>query len=103
MRSRRRHDPISFPGSPLRLENDRRSSRTRLTWSDTSSKSARPAKDFESGETVSIAGSAQCPLVRCPTQLVNHESRNGISEIEHVAIKGMKLLGKATWKAKPRG
>src|SRR5216117_2015694 len=46
----------------------------RLTWSETSSKSARPAKDFESWETVSIAESAQCPLVRCPAQLVNHES-----------------------------
>ena len=33
----------------------------RLTWSETSSKSARPAKDFESCETVSIAESAQCP------------------------------------------
>src|SRR6478672_11260586 len=40
----------------------------RLTWSETSSKSARPAKDFESWETVSIAESAQCPLVRCPAQ-----------------------------------
>jgi len=39
-----------------------------------SSKSARPAKDFESWETVSIAESAQCPLVRCPARLVNHES-----------------------------
>jgi hypothetical protein len=29
-----------------------------------------PAKDFESCETVSIAESAQCPLVRCPAQLV---------------------------------
>src|SRR5438094_1340209 len=46
----------------------------RLTWSDTSSKSARPAKDFESCETVSIPESAQCSLVRCPAQLVNHES-----------------------------
>src|SRR5205814_7348478 len=42
----------------------------RLTWSDTSSKSARPAKDFDSCETVSIAESAQCLLVRCPAQLV---------------------------------
>src|SRR5437762_3409898 len=73
MRSRRRHDPISFPGSPLRLENDRRSSRTRLTSRDTSSKSARRAKDFESGETVSIAESAPCLLVRCLAQLVNRE------------------------------
>jgi len=42
----------------------------------------RPAKDFESWETVSIAESAQCPVVRCPAQLVNHESRKGISDIE---------------------
>jgi hypothetical protein len=41
-----------------------------LTWSDTSSKSARPAKDFESCETVSIAESAQCSLVRCLAQLL---------------------------------
>jgi hypothetical protein len=40
-----------------------------LTWSDTSSKSARLANDFESWETVSIAESAQCPLVECPAQL----------------------------------
>ena len=40
----------------------------RLTWSDTSSKSARPAKDFESCETVSIAESAQCPLIQRPAQ-----------------------------------
>jgi hypothetical protein len=48
---------------------------------------ARPAKDFESCETVSIAESAQCPLVRCPAQLVNHESRKGISEIEGKAVR----------------
>jgi len=29
---------------------------------------ARPAKDFKSCETVSIAESAQCPLVRCSAQ-----------------------------------
>jgi hypothetical protein len=45
----------------------------RLTWRDTSSKSARPAKDFESCETVSTAESAQCPLVRCPAQLPSRE------------------------------
>src|SRR5882724_9989711 len=39
-----------------------------------SSKSARPAKDFESWETVSIAESAQCSLVQRLAQLVNHES-----------------------------
>jgi hypothetical protein len=32
-----------------------------IARSDTSSKSARRAKDFESCETVSIAESAQCP------------------------------------------
>src|SRR5436853_1245958 len=48
--------------------------RPRLTWSGTSSTSARPANDFESCETVSIAESAQCPLVQCPAQLVNHQS-----------------------------
>jgi hypothetical protein len=45
----------------------------RLSWSDTSSKSARPAKDFESWETVSIAESAQCPLVRRPAQLLSRQ------------------------------
>src|SRR6058998_3496959 len=59
----------------------------RLTWSDTSSKSGRPAKDFESCETVSIAESAQCPLVRCSAQPVNRESRKGISEIEGKAVR----------------
>ena len=33
-----------------------------------------PAKDFESWETVSIAESAQCCLVRCLAQQLNHES-----------------------------
>jgi hypothetical protein len=33
-----------------------------LTWSETSSKSARPAKDFESCETVSIAAARSVPL-----------------------------------------
>jgi hypothetical protein len=41
-----------------------------LTWSETSSKSARPAKDFESCETISTAESVQCSLVRRPAQLV---------------------------------
>jgi hypothetical protein len=45
-----------------------------LTWSETSSKSARPAKDFESCETVSIPESAQFPLVLCLAQQLNHES-----------------------------
>src|SRR5437870_13214235 len=50
-------------------ESSRRAPR-RLTWSDTSSKSARPAKDFESWETVSIAESAQCSLVQRLAQLL---------------------------------
>src|SRR5882724_11064229 len=48
----------------------------RLTWSDTSSNSARAAKDFESCETVSIAESAQCSLVRCPAQLPSRSRTN---------------------------
>src|ERR1700738_2452573 len=50
--------PAPFgPTNPIRLP--------RLTCSETSSKSARPAKDFESCETVSITESAQCsPLAR---------------------------------------
>src|SRR5437764_9863903 len=68
---RRRANKVDLP-APFGPTNPIRS--PRLTWSDTSSKSARPAKDFESCETVSIADSAQCPLVRCPAQLVNHES-----------------------------
>ena len=40
------------------------------TWSETSSKSARPAKDFESCETVSVAESAQCSLVQRLAQLL---------------------------------
>jgi hypothetical protein len=75
---------VDFP-APLGSTNPIRS--PRLTWSDTSSKSARPAKDFESCETVSITESAQCSLVRCLAQLVNHESRKGISEIEGKAVR----------------
>ncbi len=45
----------------------------RLTWSEMSSKSARPAKDFESWETVSIAERAQFFLVRCRAQLPSRE------------------------------
>jgi hypothetical protein len=56
----------SVPTNPIRSP--------RLTWSETSSKSARPAKDFESCETVSIAESAQCSLVRCLAQHLNHQS-----------------------------
>jgi hypothetical protein len=60
----------------------RNQGRPRLTWSDTSSKSARPAKDFESCETVSIAESAQCCLVRCPAQLVSRDQTSLYSKIE---------------------
>src|SRR2546425_502260 len=63
----RSENKVDLP-APLGPTNPIRS--PRLTWSDTSSKSARPAKDFESCETVSIAESAQCPLVRCPAQLL---------------------------------
>ena len=54
----------------------------RLTWSDTSSKSARPAKDFESCETASIAESAQCSLGRCLTQLLSHEQTSLYAKID---------------------
>jgi hypothetical protein len=54
----------------------------RLTWSDTSSKSARPAKDFESCETVSIAESAQCSLVRRPAQLLSRDQTSLYSKID---------------------
>ena len=54
----------------------------RLTWSDTSSKSAWPAKDFESCETVSIAESAQCPLVQCPAQLLSREQTSPYARID---------------------
>jgi hypothetical protein len=53
-----------------------------LTWSETSSKSARPAKDFESCETVSIAESAQCSLVRCPAQLVSRDQTSLHAKID---------------------
>jgi hypothetical protein len=62
---RRSANKVDLP-APLGPTNPIRS--PRLTWSDTSSKSARLAKDFESWETVSIAESAQCSLVRCPAQ-----------------------------------
>ena len=45
----------------------------RLTWSDTSSNSSRPANNFESCETVSIAESAQRSLVLSLAQHLNHE------------------------------
>jgi hypothetical protein len=53
-----------------------------LTWSDTSSKSARPAKDFESLETVSIAESAQCSLVRSPAQLPSRDQTSLYTKID---------------------
>src|SRR5439155_18312818 len=56
--------------------------RPRLTWSGTSSKSARPANDFESCETVSIAEGAQCPLVRPPVQRLLLSSRRSRTKTE---------------------
>jgi len=53
-----------------------------VTWSDTSSKSARPAKDFESCETVSFAESAQCLLVRCPAQLLSRNQTSLYAKID---------------------
>ena len=54
----------------------------RLTWSETSSKSARSTKDFESCETVSIAENAQWPLVRCPAQLVSYNQTSPYAGID---------------------
>ena len=45
-------------------------------------RSARPAKDFESCETVSIAESAQCPLVRCPAQLLSRDQTSLYPKID---------------------
>jgi hypothetical protein len=42
----------------------------------------RPAKDFENCETVSIAESAQCSLVRCLTQLLSHEQTSPYAKID---------------------
>jgi hypothetical protein len=53
-----------------------------LTWSETSLKSARPAKDFESSETVSIAESAQCSLVGCLAQLVSRDQISLYTKID---------------------
>src|SRR5437764_545941 len=46
----------------------------RLTWSDTSSKSARPAKDFESWETVSITEARSVPSFDVQRNFLNDES-----------------------------
>jgi hypothetical protein len=54
----------------------------RLTWSETSSKRARLAKDSESCETVSIAESAQCSLIRCPAQLVSRDQTSLYAKVE---------------------
>src|SRR5437660_710707 len=67
----------------------------RLTWSDTSSKSARPAKDFESWETVSIAESAQCCLVRRLAQLLSREQTS-----PYLRIVDVKELQAFTWPAR---
>src|SRR6266542_3418890 len=72
---RRSANKVDLP-APLGPTNLIRS--PRLTWSETSSNSARPAKDFESCETVSIAESAQFPPVRCPAQpLLRRKSNEG--------------------------
>src|SRR6266403_3969336 len=76
---RRSANNVDLP-APLGPTNPIRS--PRLTWSETSSKSARPAKDFESRETVSIAESAQCPLVRCPVQLLSREQTSLYARID---------------------
>src|SRR5205809_6019867 len=73
---RRSANNVDFP-APLGPTNPIRS--PRLTWSETSSKIARPAKDFESCETVSIAESAQCPLIRRPAQLVSRDQTSLLS------------------------
>src|SRR5881409_4154475 len=66
-RPRRSANKVDLP-APLGPTNPIRS--LQLTWSDTSSKSARPAKDFESCETVSITESAKCSLVQRLAQLL---------------------------------
>src|SRR5204863_8881999 len=58
--------------------------RSTTSSSTKSTKSARPANDFESCERVSIAESAQCPLVRCPAQLVSLEQTSLYPRIVHV-------------------
>src|SRR5438552_9014634 len=83
---------VDFP-APLGPTNPIRS--PRLTWSDTSSKSARPAKDSESCETVSIAESAQCPLVRCRAQPPVARSRHrfmpaSTSLFRHTALRKLR-------------
>src|SRR2546427_6287912 len=78
-RPRRSANKVDLP-APLGPTNPIRS--PRLTWSDTSSKSAWPAKDFESCETVSIAESAQCPLVQCPAQLLSREQTSPYARID---------------------
>jgi hypothetical protein len=45
-------------------------------------KEDRPAKDFESCETVSIAESAQCPVVRCPAQLLSRNQTSLYAKID---------------------
>src|SRR5205807_4579118 len=87
---RRSANKVDLP-APLGPTNPIRS--PRLTWSDTSSKSARPANDFESCETVSITESAQCSLVRCPAQLVTClPRRNEVKAGRAVASEGGSTL-----------
>src|SRR4029077_3228344 len=89
---RRSANNVDLP-APLGPTNPIRS--PRLTWSETSSKSARPAKDFESCETVSIAESAQCPLVQRPAQLVSHEQTSLYPRI--IDVKELQVF---TWPAR---
>jgi len=53
-----------------------------LTWSETLSKSAWPAKDFESWKTVSIAESAQCSLVRCQRNSLSRDQTSLYTKID---------------------
>jgi hypothetical protein len=73
----------------------------RLTWSETSSKSARPAKDFESCETVSIAESAECSLVRCTAQLVNYESTRMNTNHKSICLRRGSIAPLACWRCLP--
>src|SRR5213080_235039 len=88
---RRSANKVDLP-APLGPTNPIRS--PRLSWSETSSKSARPAKDFESWETVSIAESAQCPLVRCPAQLPSREQTSLHAKIDIFIPRDKSRLGR---------
>ena len=61
------------------------------------SKSARPAKDFESCETVSIAESAQCSLVRFPAQHVTCLPRPRLGDWSERDERNDRWVGITTW------